>query len=300
MNNKSKVLVIDDDLTNLEIVSQILKSEYIVKTSHLPPEGIEAIESFAPDLILMDVKMPGMDGFSVCNEIKQNPKTKDIPVIFLSAFALADFQEKGFAAGAVDYITKPFIGEILKARIRAHCQTHTKLANYRNQVQFDASTLNQNNQKFHQQLRFECARARRAKGSLGLLVFKVDDFEYKLADYEAEEMTTVLIEMTNTVSRAAARPYDQCVRVGENEFAVILPEADLQGSVLVANRIKQTLSQETVSFDIAGHDLLTITIGASSLTPESPNDFIALYDDAKDALQKTKLSGKHNTIVFNS
>lgn len=299
MNNKSKVLVIDDDLVNLEIVTQILKSEFIVRTHHLAPSGIKDIEDFAPDVIIMDVKMPGMDGFSVCSEVKQNSKTKDIPVIFLSAFALADFQEKAFAVGAVDYITKPFIGEILKARIRSHCQTYAKLINYRKQAQFDENALTQSNQHFHQQLSFECARARRANGFLGLLLFSIDDLLYKLADYEVEEMTTVLIELTNLVSRAAARPYDQCARVSENEFAVILPEADLDGTLLVANRIKQTLRQDALSFDHEGEDLLTITIGASSIKPKNVNEFIPLYEDAKEALTNTTQSGNHDTIVFN-
>ncbi|MFQ3249070.1 response regulator [Glaciecola sp.] len=299
MNNKSKVLVIDDDITNLEIVSQILKAEFTVKTHHLAPQGIEEIQEFAPDLILMDVKMPGMDGFSVCTELKQNPKTKHIPVIFLSAFAIADFQEKGFAVGAVDYITKPFIGEILKARIRAHCQTHEKLTNYRKQIQFDEAVLIENNQKFHQQLSFECARARRANGSLGLLLFSIDDFAYKLADYEAEEMTTVLIEMTNMISKAAARPYDQCARVSENEFAVILPEADFEGTLLVANRINFTLKKDRLCFDHESQDPITITIGASAITPKSANEFIALYEDAKSALTRTTLSAKQDTVLVN-
>lgn len=299
MTTKSKVLVIDDDVTNLDIVNQILKAEFTVKTHHLAPQGIQAIEDFEPDLILMDVKMPGMDGFTVCNELKQNPKTKHIPVIFLSAYALTDFQEKGFAVGAVDYITKPFIGEILKARIRAHCQTHEKMANYRKQIQFDEGALVESNQKFHQQLSFECARARRANSSLGLLLFSIDDFEYKLADYEVEEMTTALIEMTNMISRAAARPYDQCARVSENEFAVILPEADMDGTLLVATRIKHTLKNNKLSFDLEHSDPITITIGVSSITPTSSNDFIPLYEDAKAALTKTNLSGNRNTIVFN-
>lgn len=299
MDNKSRVLVIDDDITNLEIVSQILKAEFTVKTHHLAPKGIKEIQDFHPDLILMDVKMPGMDGFSVCTELKKNPKTKHIPVIFLSAFALADFQEKGFSVGAVDYITKPFIGEILKARIRAHCQTHEKISNYRKKIQFDEAVLIENNQKFHQQLSFECARARRANGSLGLLLFAIDDFAYKLADYEVEEMTTVLIEMTNLISRAAARPYDQCARVSENEFAVILPEADIEGTLLVANRINQTIKQDRLSFDHECQDPITITIGASAITPKSANEFIVLYENAKSALTKTTQSGKHNTVVIN-
>jgi diguanylate cyclase (GGDEF)-like protein len=299
VNNKSKVLVIDDDLTNLEIVAQILKSEFVVKTHHLAPKGLQDIEAFKPDLILMDVKMPGMDGFTVCNDLKQNIKTKHIPVIFLSAFALTDFQERGFAVGAVDYITKPFIGEILKARIRAHCQTHQKMANYRKQIQFDESALAESNQRFHQQLSFECARARRANSSLGLLLFSIDDFEYKLADYEVEEMTTALIEMTNMISRAAARPYDQCARVSENEFAVILPEADMDGTLLVANRIKHTLKNHKLSFDLNHQDPITITIGASAISPTTVNDFIPLYEDAKAALTKTSLSGNKDTIVFN-
>lgn len=284
MNNKSRVLVIDDDLVNLEIVSQILRNEFTVKTHHLAPKGIKEIQEFQPDLILMDVKMPGMDGFSVCSELKQNLETKHIPVIFLSAFALSDFQEKGFAVGAVDYITKPFIGEILKARIRAHCQIHSKIANYRKKIQFDDDALLASNQNFHQQLSFECARARRANASLGLLLLSIDDFPDKLVSYEQHELNTAILQMTKIIGNATARPYDQCTRVSENEFAVILPESDIEGTLQVASRIRQALQQANLSFDLDHKDTLTTTIGSAAIVPKTVNEFILLYETAKARL----------------
>lgn len=118
-----KVLVVDDNETNLKILKLILeKDNYEIHTTHSPENVIERMETFAPDIILLDINMPKISGYDLCREIKFSEKYKDIPVIFISALSDAQDIVKGFAMGAVDYVTKPFKSEEVRARVSTHLQ----------------------------------------------------------------------------------------------------------------------------------------------------------------------------------
>lgn len=118
-----KVLAVDDNETNLKILSLILsKDGYEVHTTHTPENVIERMETSLPDIILLDINMPKISGFDLCREIKFSEKFKDIPIIFISALSEAEDIVKGFHMGAVDYITKPFKSEEVRARVSTHLQ----------------------------------------------------------------------------------------------------------------------------------------------------------------------------------
>lgn len=123
MNQKINILVVDDNKLSLHSVSNYLKGQgYELTQAANGEEALQLIESTTIDLILLDIMMPGMDGFEVCARLKQDPATKDIPIIFLSAKIDTDDIITGFKAGGVDYITKPFNKEELLARIRNHVE----------------------------------------------------------------------------------------------------------------------------------------------------------------------------------
>ena len=117
--NKRLVLIVDDTPTNVAVVSGVLKDSYRTKVATNGEKAL-AIANGAekPDLILLDVMMPGMDGYEVCRRLKDNPATRDIPIIFLTAKTEEVDEEKGFDVGAVDYIHKPFSAPIVLARVK--------------------------------------------------------------------------------------------------------------------------------------------------------------------------------------
>ncbi|MCH8837441.1 MAG: response regulator [Candidatus Marinimicrobia bacterium] len=120
---KPIVLVVDDAPENIDVLNGLLKDQYQIKVA-LDGKKALAIASSqnAPDLILLDIMMPGMDGFEVCRQLKGDPDTKGIPVLFLSAKVETEDMVKGFQLGAVDYVTKPFNTEELLARVRTHLE----------------------------------------------------------------------------------------------------------------------------------------------------------------------------------
>jgi putative two-component system response regulator len=119
--NKATVLVVDDTPDNLVLMSSLLKEEYKVKVANGGEKALKiALSGAPPDLILLDIMMPDMDGYEVCKRLKSNPATQDIPVIFLTAKAAIEDEKKGLELGAVDYITKPISPPIVMARVKNH------------------------------------------------------------------------------------------------------------------------------------------------------------------------------------
>ncbi|MGJ5632724.1 hybrid sensor histidine kinase/response regulator [Nostoc sp. CALU 1950] len=129
------ILIVDDISTNLDVISEALSNEgYKVAIATSGERALQQIERRPPDLILLDVMMPGIDGFETCQRLKDNPKTCDIPVMFMTALADVDNKVKGLKLGAVDYITKPFQEEEVLARVKTHLQLRLLSQNLEQQV----------------------------------------------------------------------------------------------------------------------------------------------------------------------
>ena len=126
MSQENKILVVDDKAVNVSLLIGILKTKYEVLVAKNGARGIDlAMSENQPDLILLDINMPEMDGFEVCRRLKEDEATKDIPVIFMTAVGDEDSEKKGFDMGCVDFLHKPFSPYIVKARV----ETHLKLKN---------------------------------------------------------------------------------------------------------------------------------------------------------------------------
>lgn len=118
MKNRKHILIVDDVTTNLRYIGEVLKDNYTLSMAKSGEQAFKMIEKALPDLILLDVKMPGMDGFSVISKLSDDDRYKDIPVIFLSADSQEETEIKGLKLGAVDFISKPFSPEEIQQRIR--------------------------------------------------------------------------------------------------------------------------------------------------------------------------------------
>lgn len=121
-SHKATILVVDDTPANVKVVKGMLSKEYVVQTANSGKMALEMIEKEKPDLILLDIMMPGMDGYEVCRILKANETAREIPVIFLTAIIDSQNEAKGLALGAVDYITKPIKLPVLKARVKTHLE----------------------------------------------------------------------------------------------------------------------------------------------------------------------------------
>ncbi|MDB9519917.1 response regulator [Roseofilum reptotaenium CS-1145] len=126
MSNKGQILAVDDTPANLKVISETLNNAgYTVATAIDGDRALKRLQHYQPDLILLDIQMPGIDGFETCRRLKADPQTQHIPVIFITALSDAINKVKGLEMGGVDYITKPFDHTELLARIKVHINLNT-------------------------------------------------------------------------------------------------------------------------------------------------------------------------------
>lgn len=128
---KAKVLIVDDTKTNIQLLAEVLRPDYKVMAANSAEKGLLSALNNNPDIILLDIMMPGMDGYELCERLKTDERTKDTPVVFITAKNEEKDETKGFEVGAVDYITKPFSVPIVKQRV----ETHVKLKQYRDELE---------------------------------------------------------------------------------------------------------------------------------------------------------------------
>ena len=125
------ILVVDDSKINIEVINEILSDEFLILPAQSGEEALETVNKYEVDLILLDIILPGMNGYEVCSRLKRNEATKKIPIVFITSMNNIEFKRKGFELGAVDFITKPFQAYEIKARVK----THMSLNIYKNKLE---------------------------------------------------------------------------------------------------------------------------------------------------------------------
>lgn len=152
------ILIVDDERSNIVVLSHILRPSYVVLAAKDGPTAIDIAKSKNPDLILLDIVMPGMSGFEVLAELKKNNLTMNIPVIFITGIDNNESEEKGLSLGAVDYITKPFHNSIVKLRVKTHQKIIEQMHTIERLGMIDALTNIPNRRSFDNQLSVEWNR----------------------------------------------------------------------------------------------------------------------------------------------
>lgn len=123
-NDKNRVLIVDDEPGNIKILSSLLAADYALSVATSGKQALDVARAQSPDIVLLDMVMPEMDGIAVCRALRADPATKDIPVIFVTSMGDSANEERGLEAGAVDYISKPISPPIVKARVKIHIQNY--------------------------------------------------------------------------------------------------------------------------------------------------------------------------------
>lgn len=152
---KEKILIVDDMPANIKILGEVLRNDYDIRFARSGQKALELALSDPPDLILLDIMMPNMDGYEVCKRLHEHPKTKNIQIIFITAMDSEEDEARGFDAGATDYITKPFQPPIVKARVK----THLELSRHRNYLEELVSERTNELRKTQKEIVYRLGRA---------------------------------------------------------------------------------------------------------------------------------------------
>ena len=310
--NHFKILIADDSLLNQEALRRILipddpavnghdGAHYTVITAKSGSEALEQVYNDRPDLILLDIVMPGMDGFEVMTRLKDSDATRSIPVIVVSGLTNEEDEERGFMLGAVDYITKPFKKSIVIARIKTHLKIVEQMRLIEQISLVDDLTRIPNRRNFDKCLKTEWKRAVREKTPLGLLMVDVDHFKSFNDTYGHRQGDETLKTVALTLSSMLRRPADIAARWGGEEFTVLLPNTGQAGTVHVAEQIR-TKIEDTRIRNISDSDdnsplSVTVSIGAASITPSSEDTIECFIEQADKAMYNAKKTGRNKVCV---
>ncbi len=210
---RAKILIVDDEKINLDVIVSLLKSNYQTVATKKGDLALKHLEKPPlPDLILLDIMMPGMDGYEVCRKIKKIPKARDIPVIFITAKAEEQDEAKGFQAGAVDYITKPFSPLIVMARVKTHIELKRRGDMLERLAGLDGLTGIPNRRQFDQFLDAEWKRSLRYEHNFSIILVDIDFFKLYNDCYGHTEGDVCLKKVAGSIFKAVPRSQDIAAR----------------------------------------------------------------------------------------
>ena len=280
-NGKYSILVIDDEKTNLMALNTILSPDYTIFIAKSGNEGLKRIGIDKPDLILLDILMPEMDGFEVLKRLKESEDTRDIPVIIITSLDNEADEEKGLELGAVDYIGKPFKNAIVKARVRIHIQIIRQIRTIERLSMIDGLTNIPNRRCFDKRILLEWQWALQEQKPLAFMMLDMDKFKTYNDTYGHPQGDTLLRTVADIFTAAIKRSTDLTARLGGEEFGILLPNTKLQAAALIAENIR--LKVETARIPTVEEKITaaTVSIEVASLVPSpeiTVEEFIALAD----------------------
>ena len=295
---KNSLLIVDDDNLNLKQLSNILKSEYIVRAVSGGVAGIKAAEKFLPDLILLDILMPGMDGYQVFEILKSSNATAHIPVIFITGLDNKIDEIKCLKLGAVDYISKPFDDVIVKLRVNQQIQNINQLRTIENLCMIDQLTGMPNRLNFDSRLNAEWGRAIRDSSPVSLLIINVDHFKSHNDTYGHQQGDKTLIAIGQSIKKSLKRASDFSARWGGEEFSVLLPNTDAVRGMMIAEQIRKATAATEIPCANGEISSVTVSIGVNTHTPSQGCSVDEFISKADEALYESKSSGRNRVSQY--
>ena len=297
---KPIVLITDDVAANIQILAEALKADYRIRIASCGEDALRLAQlSPQPDLVLLDVMMPEMDGYEVCRRLKNEEATKNIPIIFVTARDDVQDEEKGLRLGAVDYIVKPYHLPVVRARVHNHVVLKQKTDLLEKLAMIDGLTGIPNRRNFDERLELEWRRALRDQQPLALVMADVDHFKSYNDHYGHGAGDICLHNVARALLVSLSRPGDIVARYGGEEFVALLPETDLAGAHQVAERMRRQVMSLNLPHEGSDAALLTISLGYTALsTFDRPAQSVqSLLAEADAGLYQAKQEGRNRTCT---
>ena len=293
-----RILAIDDTPANLQVLAAALTLDFNLQIATSGPVGLAAAAKAPPDLILLDVRMPGMDGFEVCRRLKADPVLQTIPIIFITATTDRKAEEMGLALGAVDYISKPIKVEIAKLRIRNLLEREVLRGRLERIAHYDVLTKLPNRALLSDRMNRAMAQAQRRNEQLAVVFLDLDGFK-TVNDTHGHEAGDFLLVTLAERMQEALRDSDTLARFGGDEFVAVLPDlATITSCTPVLTRLLQAAAQPVQ------YGQLTLQVSASlgvSFYPQAQEmDADQLLRQADQAMYQAKQSGKNRFHIFDA
>lgn len=292
------VLVVDDIPENLDILIENFRDEDIeILVALHGKDALRLVKEHKPDLVLLDIMMPGLSGYEVCKQLKANPELSDIPIIFITAMDEMDDEAFGLSLGAIDYITKPFSVPILKARVRNHLELKMKTDLLAKLACLDGLTGIPNRRHFDEMLKKEWSRGIRNGKPMSLIMIDVDYFKSYNDTYGHGQGDVCLQKVVSVFQTLLKRSSDVLARYGGEEFVVVLPETHAEQAHSIAEQLRLGVVEQDIlhtSSDAAPH--LSVSVGCATMLPSSDIEPECLLELADKYLYEAKKQGRNRVI----
>ncbi|MGZ6143432.1 MAG: diguanylate cyclase, partial [Myxococcales bacterium] len=292
----ARVLVVDDDPFSARLVDSVLRAAGFESSFCCEPaKAFDAIVALSPDLLILDVVMPQIDGFRLCQRVRAHQRLQLMPIIFVTRKGDVEQRVRGLQVGGNDYLAKPFEPPELVARVRSHLQ---RLSELRELAIRDGLTRCYNHKYFKGRLEQEAAQARKHKTGLTLGMLDVDHFKRVNDAYGHPAGDAVLFHLASII-RASVRSTDMVARYGGEEFAFLLVDAAGEEALILTQRLRERIARHRFEVPALNGDPLkldcTVSIGLATLKPEETT--AVLLQRADTALYEAKNSGRNRVWV---
>lgn len=289
-----QILAIDDSADIHELLAVRLRPEGVTLHQALDAqEGLNKAIELQPDLILLDLDLPGVTGFEVCRQLKADPRTAALQVIFLTGTCEVDSKVRGFDMGAIDYVTKPFDAAELRARVRSALRTKRLQDLLANRAQIDGLTGIYNRAHFNTRLHEVVQMCIRHARPFSLVMADLDHFK-KVNDTYGHPVGDTVLQVFAEVLSQVSRTSDHVCRYGGEEFALILPDSRAAEAMFVIERAQRKLSE----LDLRQHNgplKITASWGLTDSTLAQIEELVPalLLKRADAALYEAKRAGRN-------
>lgn len=293
------ILIIDDNVPNIRLLATVLADKATILFATSGARGLQIAREKRPQLILLDLQMPDMNGYEVCRELKKDPVTQECVVIFVTGNTNSEAEVAGLEAGAVDYLTKPLNPPIVRARVQTHLVLKQHAEMLQQLASRDGLTGLYNRRYFDHQLGIEWRRHQRQALSLSLALIDVDHFKAYNDGYGHLEGDACLRQVAQVLAQCTRRPGELVSRYGGEEFAAILPATGIEdgarygGWLCAQMRARQLPHAHSAT---AAH--VTISVGIATVMPVPGVDMNVLLSQADSALYKAKQLGRNQAAVY--
>lgn len=296
----ARILIVDDIPANIKTLIAVLGDGYEISVATSGAAALEAVAHNTPDLILLDVVMPEMDGYQVCTYLKADPLTQEIPVIFITAKDGDGDERRGLELGAIDYITKPFNPPIVQIRVRNHLELKRHRDILKTLSTVDGLTGIPNRRRFDEFLEQEWLGAIRHQTTFSLILIDIDHFKLYNDNYGHAAGDEALKQVAHTLQEAKGRGTDLVARFGGEEFVCVLPATNAHGAVVIGEQMRQRIAGLAIPHaHSSAADHITISLGIITVEPTLEMALSGVVEGADTNLYRAKGGGR-NCLVHSS
>ncbi len=288
------ILIVDDEKQNLKILSDLLRQEAKIVLAKDGKQALQKVRLLNPDLILLDVVMPGMDGFAVIRELKQQYETSSIPVMFISGLNDVESESKGLELGACDYVYKPFHSDIVRARVRLHL----KLVQQRNILEklanIDPLTSIANRRLFFDRLDQDWSYCQQYGLPLSLVMVDIDYFKLYNDTFGHAAGDAVLEKVARALSTCLDNNVELLARYGGEEFVILLPGKSSREALATVQSCWRAVEDLKIPHKRKdGLHYITVSMGGVVCSPKAYSGSMKALEEADSLLYQAKLEGRN-------